>query len=129
MNTTPYLLFFLLLTGGAFLYDQRKRKAKEQQRILQLQKKVQAALEDESTPEPTTPFSSKLSEAGITTKLQQTRMQLQSGDAGEPPEKYKFFSNLVAKGMKAEEIAEVLDISTTEASQLVQLCGLNGCRN
>jgi len=129
MNIIPYLLCFLLLVGGLCFFYLRKKKFNEQQRILKLQEKVQAALEDNSTPEPTTPFASKLSEAGITTKLQQTRMQLQSGSAGEPPEKYKFFSNLVAKGMKAEEIAEVLGISTTEASQLVQLCGLNGCRN
>ena len=129
MNMTSYLLFFLLLAGGLCLFYLQKKRQKEQQVIIRLQNKVQAALESNDAQKPATRFSSKLSDAGLTTKLQQPRMQLQSGKAGGAPEKYKFFSNLVAKGMKAEEIAEVLGISTTEASQLVQLCGINSCRN
>jgi DNA-directed RNA polymerase specialized sigma subunit len=129
MYIIPYSLCFLLLVGGLCFFYLRKNKFNKQQRIQELQERIQTVRDGLSMTESSTPFSAKLSEAGITTKLQQTRIQLQSGTAGEPPEKYKFFSNMVAKGMEAEEIAEVLNISNTEASQLVQLCGLKECQD
>ncbi len=130
MTTIPYIFCFLLAASGAsFLFFSRKTQRNNQQKIIELQKKIQTALRDDTARKPARAFAAKLSDASMTTKLQQPRMQLQSGTAGSPPEKYKFFSNLVAKGMNAEEIAEVLGISPTEASQLVQLCGVSGCRN
>ena len=118
----------LLLTAGismTFLARRRRRKLQEEQKIKELQKKVMAALEGDETEEvDTAGFATTLSDAALTTRLQQPRMQLQSGLRGDAPEKYRFFNNLIGKGMNAEEIAEVLDISPAEAAQLVRLHGV-----
>ncbi len=129
MNLTPYI-FCLLLTVGIFsLFLVYRKRTQEQQKIRHLCARVQAALEDTVANKISTPFASSLSTATMTTRLQEPRIRLQSGATGAPPEKYKFFSNMVARGMNAEEIAEVLNISTTEATQLVHLSGLSGYRN
>ncbi len=129
MNTPLYAIFIFFIAGCLTVLLFQKKRAEEQRKIRLLREKVQAALDDTPTNGKPAGFAASLSQATITTKLQKTRIELQSGARGGPPEKYTFFSSLVAKGMNAEEIAEILDISITEASQLVQLCGLTGCRN
>ncbi|MCF6186102.1 MAG: hypothetical protein L3J49_01285 [Desulfobulbaceae bacterium] len=129
MNTQFYAISFVLLACCLTALLLQKKRTREQQKIRTLREKVQAALDDNFTTEKSALFATSLSQAAMTTRLQKTRIELQSGTRGGPPEKYTFFSSLVAKGMNAEEIAEILDISTTEASQLVRLCGLTGCRD
>ncbi len=129
MNTSLYAISIFLVAGCLTVLLLQKKRTAEQRKIRLLRERVQAALGDSPTNEKPAPFAASLSQAAITTNLQKTRIKLQSGARGRPPEKYTFFSSLVAKGMNAEEIAEILDISTTEASQLVQLCGLTGCRD
>lgn len=129
MNTSLYAISIFLIAGCLTVRLLQKKRTEEQRKIRLLREKVQAALDDTPIHKNHGRFAASLSQAAITTKLQRTRIELQSGARSGPPEKYTFFSSLVAKGMNAEEIAEILDISTTEASQLVQLCGLTGCRN
>jgi len=129
MNTQLYAISFVLLACCLTALLLQKKRTREQQKIRTLREKVQAALDDTLPEKKPARFTASLSQATMTTRLQKTRLELQSGVRGGPPEKYTFFSSLVAKGMNAEEIAEILDISTTEASQLVRLCGLTGCRN
>jgi hypothetical protein len=124
-----YLPWFLAVAGAgcmAVLYGKRKE---EHRKIIRLNKKIQTVLADTALEEPTVPFSESLNQAAMTTRLQQPRLQLQSGVSGEAPEKYKFFSNMVARGMNPSEISEVLGISAVEASQLTRLCGLKDARN
>ncbi|HEB68247.1 MAG TPA: hypothetical protein ENI88_01360 [Desulfobulbus sp.] len=128
MNTSLYATAFVLVACCLTALLLQKKRTAEQQKIRTLREKVQAALEDVLQEEEPARFAASLSQATMTTRLQKTRLELQAGVRGGPPEKYTFFSSLVAKGMNAEEIAEILDISTTEASQLVRLCELSGCR-
>jgi len=128
MNIFLYTLCALLFSGTLFFLHSQRKRTFEQNKIRQLREKVQDALEDNPTAADSEPFEQSLARASITTNLQKTRLQLQSGTKGAPPEKYTFFSNLLAKGMKAEEIAEILQISKAEASQLVQLSMLSGCQ-
>lgn len=53
----------------------------------------------------------------------QMRERLQQGSvaSGEAPERYRHVATLMDKGLAAEEIAQVLQISETEAQQLVKL--------
>lgn len=70
-------------------------------------------------------FNQNLSNAGITTRLQTSRLSLQTRpDAPEAPERYRYVHRLAGSGMAAEEIASVLSISSHEASQLVALARL-----
>lgn len=70
-------------------------------------------------------FNRNLSDAGITTRLQSSRLSIQSRpDALEAPERYRYFHRLAGSGMEAEEIASVLSISGQEARQLVTLSRL-----
>jgi len=127
--THSSLPWFFALTGAfciIVLYGKRK---KEQRKIRDLCKRIQDVLADNSPEETAKPFAASLSQATITTRLQQPSLQLQSGVSGEAPEKYKFFSNMVARGMNAGEISEVLGISASEASQLTRLCELGDTQN
>ncbi len=74
-------------------------------------------------------FNQNLSDAGITTRLQSSRLSTQSRpDAPEAPERYRYFHRLAGSGMEAEEIASVLSISRHEASQLITLSRLGQLR-
>ncbi|HHD63009.1 MAG TPA: hypothetical protein ENK96_01300 [Desulfobulbaceae bacterium] len=128
-NIISSLPWFFAIAGAgcmAVLYSKRRE---EQRKINRLSKKIQAVLADTTLERPTVPFAASLNQAAMTTRLQQPRLQLQSGVSGEAPEKYKFFSNMIARGMNPSEISEVLGISTVEATQLTRLCGLNDARN
>ena len=123
---TPYFFSLILLVSTGGIIFLQKRKVQEQHKIKQLRRKIQAVVEMENASEHTAPFSATLVQAAITTRLQQPRLQLQTGCKAEPPEKYKFFSNMVAQGMGADEIAPILGISQAEAAQLARLSGLRG---
>lgn len=70
-------------------------------------------------------FNQNLSDAEITTRLQTSRLSLQTRpDAPEAPERYRYVHRLAGSGMAAEEIASVLSISSYEARQLVALAQL-----
>jgi hypothetical protein len=123
------LPWFFAATGAGCLVALYTKRKKDQQKIRRLCAKIQTVLTDASPDEPTVSFAASLSQATMTTKLQQPRLQLQAGSTGEAPEKYKFFSNMVARGMNASEISEVLGISATEAAQLTRLCGVSDAGN
>ena len=70
-------------------------------------------------------FNRNLSDAEITTRLQSSRLSLQTRpDTPEAPERYRYVHRLAGNGMAAEEIASVLSISSHEARQLVTLSRL-----
>jgi hypothetical protein len=70
-------------------------------------------------------FQKNLSEAELTTRLQQPRLSAQHGRSRiAAPERYLYVRSLAQNGMSAEDIASVLSISVTEAEQLVNLAKL-----
>ena len=70
-------------------------------------------------------FNRKLGEAEVTTRLQKSRLSIQTcPEPPEAPERYRYVHRLAGSGMAAEEIASVLSISSHEASQLVTLSRL-----
>ena len=72
-------------------------------------------------------FQNSLSEAELTTRLQQSRLASQiSPTKGSTPERYRFVHSLLGQGMSSEEIAGILSVSTHEAQQLVTLAKLAG---
>ncbi len=72
-------------------------------------------------------FQNSLSEAELTTRLQQSRLTSQLSPAkGSTPERYRFVHSLLGQGMSTEEIAGILSVSTHEAQQLVALAKLAG---
>ncbi|BCA79130.1 hypothetical protein [Desulfuromonas sp. AOP6] len=65
-------------------------------------------------------------QAGAIPDKEQLRAQLKarldmSAVGSSLPEKYRYLASMAGHGMKAEEIADVLDISPREAEQLVRL--------
>lgn len=70
-------------------------------------------------------FQQKLTEADLSTRLQ----NVQASEATAPgstavPERYQYAASLIQQGMQANELAEVLRLSTTETQQLVALASL-----
>ena len=108
----------------------RRRQRREQEKIRTLCTKLESALSDTADIRPTAAFADSLKDAAIATGFQQPRLKLQAGKAGGVPEKYKFFSGLVARGMSTDEISEILGISQAEAGQLATLAFISrreGC--
>ncbi len=127
------LLLLITLATGAFavfraIHFQKKSRSLSgqlvevsgnlesiQHNLRELQQKYGQSLE----------FNQNLSDAGITTRLQSSRLSLQTRpDAPEAPERYRYVHRLAGSGMAAEEIASVLSISSYEARQLVSLSRL-----
>ncbi|MCP4339566.1 MAG: DUF2802 domain-containing protein [Desulfobulbaceae bacterium] len=72
-------------------------------------------------------FQNSLNVAELTTKLQKPRLEAQSNEMDNKrstPGKYSKVQSLAKDGMSADQIASVLDISTHEAKQLVNLSKL-----
>ena len=102
-------LFFYKLAEANGFFDE----VREELRILQDKHKK------------TDNFKNTLSQAELTTHLQQTRISAQSISPAKPiPEKYSFIHSLLKKQMSSEEIASILSISLCEAEQLVTLSTL-----
>ncbi len=115
------------LTGFIIL---RRRKKRDLDKIRSLCGKVESALNDNEGIRDAPAFADSLKDAAIATGFQQPRLELQAGKAGGVPEKYKFFSGLVTRGMSTDEISEVLGISPAEAGQLATLAFISrreGC--
>ena len=91
------------------------------QRIRSLQRKIDAALQDDCTPESRETFSATLKTARLTTGLQLPRLRNQAKIHQAPPEKYTILRRMASQGMDAEEIAAILGISRIEADQLLSL--------
>ncbi len=135
MTHTTLTLIILLLTlctvsGLTGFMVLRRRKRKELEKIKTLCRKVKSALNDNEGIRDAPAFADSLKDAAITTGFQQPRLELQAGKAGGVPEKYKFFSGLVARGMSTDEISEILGISPAEAGQLATLAFISrreGC--
>ena len=110
-------IFFLLVRR------QRTMRRQQAERILALQRKIDAALEDNAAiPSPRQPFSTSLKEASLTTSLQRPRLDTMAKVGRQTPEKYRILAKLAAQGMDSAQIAAVLGISSVEAAQLLSLC-------
>jgi len=116
--TVLCLPIFLLLVRCQLTMRQQQAK-----RILALQHKINAALEDETIlPAPRQPFSISLEEASLTTSLQWPRLDTMAKVGRQTPEKYRILAKLAAQGMDSAQIAAILGISGVEAAQLLSLC-------
>ena len=110
-----------------FTKRQRTEKALETERIRAIQRKIDAALQDEGFDTAREAFSSTLRTASLTTELQRPRLQNLAKVDKQPPEKYKIMTKLASQGMDAEEIAAILGISRMEAGQLLSLTNMAKC--
>lgn len=124
------LLALLLscLTFAVAVYYRRKA-AKHSHKLSVALEKLAAAHADMQTLEErykeTLEFKKNLSEAELTTRLQQPRLSAQHGlGRSGAPERYLYVRSLAQNGMEAKEIATILSISTHEAEQLVNLSRL-----
>jgi hypothetical protein len=88
---------------------QRDRLAVE--RILRLQRRIDAALNDGFDHDSRRDFAVLLHTASLTTDLQTPRLRLQAGIDRQPPEKYRILGQLADRGLDA----------TVEAGQLLSL--------
>lgn len=95
--------------------------ANTKQRIKTLQRRIDAALQDDGNLAPREAFSTTLKTARLTTGLQLPRLRNQAKLHQPPPEKYTILRRLASQGMSADEIAAILDISRIEATQLLSL--------
>ncbi len=69
-------------------------------------------------------FEKSLSNAGITTRLQESRLHFKEQGIPKTPEKYKIITSLIKKGMDIQEISEILSLPETEARQLIKLASM-----
>lgn len=129
--STIVALLALLLTSLSLVLARRYRKkaAKVAAELSQALEKLAAAHLDmqalQQRYQDSLEFQKNLSEAEITTRLQQPRLSVQHGyDRKSAPERYLYVRSLAQTGMSAEEISSVLSISTQEAEQLVNLSRL-----
>jgi DNA-directed RNA polymerase specialized sigma24 family protein len=100
---------------------QRTKRQRETDRIVALQRKIDAVLSDEGFESAREAFSVSLKTASLTTGLQRPRLETMAKINKQPPEKYRILGKLASQGMDAEEIAAILGISSVEAGQLLSL--------
>lgn len=110
-----------LVTSLVVAKRQRTEKALQTGRILAMQRKIDATLQDEGFETEREAFSVSLKTASLTTELQRPRLQTLAKVDKPAPEKYKILMKLAAQGMGAEDIASILGISAMEAGQLLSL--------
>lgn len=129
--STIVALLALLLTCLSLLVALRHRKkaARLSVELTQALEKLAAAHQDmqalQHRYQDSLEFQKNLSEAELTTRLQQPRLSAQHGYSRKAaPERYLYVRSLAQNGMSAEEISSVLSISTQEAEQLVNLSRL-----
>jgi hypothetical protein len=128
---TPLLTSGALLAAVAclstflvFVKRQRTERSQETERIMVLQRKIDAALRDEGFDTDREVFSASLKTASLTTDLQRPRLENMAKMDKQPPEKYRILGKLASQGMGADEIAAILSISPIEASQLLSLSNM-----
>ena len=120
VGTLVLLLPALVLTWCAAL-RRRERDRLAVERILRLQRRIDAALNDGFDGDSRQDFAALLHTASLTTDLQARRLRLQAGIDRQPPEKYRILGQLADRGLDATEIARTLAISPVEAAQLLSL--------
>ncbi len=118
-----------LCQWASFFFTKRQRTEKEleTERIRAIQRKIDAALQDEGLDTGRDAFRDTLKTASLTTELQRPRLQNLAKVDKQPPEKYKIMTKLASLGMDAEEIAAILGISSIEAGQLLSLTNMAKC--
>ena len=103
---------------------QRAERHHRTQKIQDLQRKIDAALQDEGFETAREAFSTSLKTASLTTDLQRPRLENMAKMDRQAPEKYRILGKLASQGMGAEEIASILGISRVEAGQLLSLSNM-----
>ena len=115
----------LCLSAFLLLYKrQRTKRQQETDRIVALQRKIDAVLSDDGFESAREAFSVSLKTASLTTGLQRPRLETMAKINKQPPEKYRILGKLASQGMDAEEIAAILGISSVEAGQLLSLSNM-----
>jgi len=121
-------LFLTCITLGASIYYRRKAASLSRKLSVALEKLATAHADLQNKDQrykETVEFQKNLSEAELTTRLQQPRLTAQhSLGRVSAPERYLYIRSLAQNGMNAKEIATILSISTQEAEQLVNLARL-----
>jgi len=121
-------LFLACFTVGVAIYYRRKTTTLSKKLAIALEKlaTAHASLQEmDERYKKTIEFQKNLSEAELTTRLQQPRLAAQhSLGRVSAPERYLYVRSLAQNGMDAKEIAAILSISTQEAEQLVNLSRL-----
>lgn len=122
-------LSVLLLTSFALAMYYRRKSARLTGELSQAREKLAAAHADmqdlRQRHQDSLDFQKKLTEAELTTRLQQPRLSAQHGYQHiTAPERYLYVRSLAQNGMSAREISDILAISTQEAEQLVNLAKL-----
>jgi hypothetical protein len=107
-----------------FVKRQRTERSQTTERILALQRKIDAALRDEGFDTAREAFSASLKTASLTTDLQRPRLENMAKVDKQPPEKYRILGKLASQGLGADEIATILSISQVEAGQLLSLSNM-----
>ncbi len=117
------LLGFCLSYIVLALWEKAKKQKEtfNKTRIKHIQLKLDQALENDLNAARPVSFEKSLKNAALTTELQFTRLQNQHRATHSAPEKYTILNKLIGQGMGNQEIASILDISTTEVSQLANL--------
>lgn len=121
------LLVSILALSAVVIY--RRKATKLSQELTTALDKLATAHAEVQTLEQrlqeTAAFQKNLSEAELTTRLQQPRLSIQHGyQQINAPERYLYVKSLAQSGMGADEIATILKISSKEAEQLVNLARL-----
>jgi DNA-directed RNA polymerase specialized sigma24 family protein len=113
----------VLCLAAFLLLCKRQRTLRQQEtgRIVALQRKIDAVLNDDGFESAREAFSVSLKTASLTTGLQRPRLETMAKIDKQPPEKYRILGKLASQGMDAEEIAAILGISSIEAGQLLSL--------
>ncbi len=116
------LLGFCLSLIVLILWQKMQNRGKdaETRRMEFLRKRIDTILSKDETIGQRA-FEATLEKASLKTSLQIPRLNNQLRTQHGPPEKYQILSNLAAKGMACDELANILGISDKEASQLLTL--------
>lgn len=114
----------LCLSALLLCKRQRTKRQRETDRIVALQRKIDAVLSDDGFESAREAFSVSLKTASLTTGLQRPRLETMAKINKQPPEKYRILGKLASQGMDAEEIAAILGISSVEAGQLLSLSNM-----
>lgn len=123
----PSILCFCAIIKVVLLTKENTLLARQlTQTTVALQKNSKYCQELKNQREKLSDFQSSLSEAAITTNLQQPRLKsaqtaVTPKNSEIAPEKYSFVHSLVEKGIKPKEISSILSISSHEVQQIIKL--------
>ncbi|MFO7831294.1 MAG: hypothetical protein R6V18_04860 [Desulfuromonadaceae bacterium] len=124
MDVVAALLSFMLLCMGLILRRLNKRLHRAKERLDESERQLNHALqrinrlEDHQMRSHAPPQEMPRAEVPQEDLVSRLQSAPRSGDA---PNRYRHVASLAQQGMDAEQIAEILHISTAEASQLMSL--------